>query len=283
MPIIKKGWPAHYDMLRRIMENDPEPNARAGAQVRRENMAIRVMGDMSWVTFDQITPDTDDPLVTQGLSREMRVLERHDGKWLHVFLSNIQSALPTYTSPTIAVDARGDILWMNRAAREGLVGHPVLKSVGGRLVTYSRQFDADFHTLLARVSEQTMVDLTWASRTGAQGGGGDTFLIEDPSGERIHILWVRQSEALVLVSFGDAEALAQRLETASRIFQLSKAQARLALLIAGGLSLPDAAEAMKISVNTARTHLNRAYEKTRVNSQPSLVRVLMRAAQPIEK
>ena len=59
------------------------------------------------------------------------------------------------------------------------------------------------------------------------------------------------------------------------IFDLSEAQSRLAGQILDGRSLPEAAAELGISVNTARTHLQRIYAKAGVNSQPALVRVLL--------
>ena len=58
------------------------------------------------------------------------------------------------------------------------------------------------------------------------------------------------------------------------MFGLSAAQQRLAAEIVRGHTLPIAASALGISVNTARTHLNRIFDKTGVHSQAALVRNL---------
>jgi DNA-binding CsgD family transcriptional regulator len=59
------------------------------------------------------------------------------------------------------------------------------------------------------------------------------------------------------------------------IFGLSPGQMALAARIASGESLTDAAKTQQISINTARTHLKRIYDKTGVNSQTALVRLLL--------
>lgn len=50
---------------------------------------------------------------------------------------------------------------------------------------------------------------------------------------------------------------------------------KLARHIAMGESVKGAAEKLGISVNTARTHMTRLYEKTGVRSQAALVRLLL--------
>jgi DNA-binding CsgD family transcriptional regulator len=51
-------------------------------------------------------------------------------------------------------------------------------------------------------------------------------------------------------------------------------------LVAEGLSLVDISARMGITANTARTHLNRIFDKTGVRTQPALVRVLLTAMAP---
>ena len=61
-------------------------------------------------------------------------------------------------------------------------------------------------------------------------------------------------------------------------FNLTRGEARLAGLIADGLGIRDAAEALGITRNTARTHLKRIYAKCGVHSQTDLVRLLNRGS-----
>jgi DNA-binding CsgD family transcriptional regulator len=64
----------------------------------------------------------------------------------------------------------------------------------------------------------------------------------------------------------------------SRLFQfyrLTAAEARLAQLLAGGLSLSKAASALDISMSTVRTHLQRIFNKTFTHHQAQLVALLL--------
>lgn len=62
---------------------------------------------------------------------------------------------------------------------------------------------------------------------------------------------------------------------AQAVYGLSDGQARLARQIADGKGAKEAAEALGISVNTARTHLSRLYDKTEAHAQTALVRLLL--------
>jgi DNA-binding CsgD family transcriptional regulator len=59
-------------------------------------------------------------------------------------------------------------------------------------------------------------------------------------------------------------------------YMLTPAEARLAAALATGVTLKTAAERLYISLNTARTHLARVYDKTGVRRQAELLLVLMR-------
>jgi hypothetical protein len=75
------GWEQIGGAMRGHFARDPEPNPSANA-VRRDNVNIRVSGDMAWVTFDQHSIDAGEPdMDMPGISHETRIMERHDGRW----------------------------------------------------------------------------------------------------------------------------------------------------------------------------------------------------------
>lgn len=79
--VDRHGWSEIGAAMREHFIRDPNPNP-SGAAVRRENINIRVMGDMAWVTFDQHSIDAGEPLMDMpGVSHETRILERNDGRW----------------------------------------------------------------------------------------------------------------------------------------------------------------------------------------------------------
>jgi DNA-binding CsgD family transcriptional regulator len=64
-------------------------------------------------------------------------------------------------------------------------------------------------------------------------------------------------------------------ELVRRLFGLTRMEAALALLLADGLTLDEAAEKMDVRRNTARTHLRSIFCKTGVTRQTMLVRLLL--------
>lgn len=63
--------------------------------------------------------------------------------------------------------------------------------------------------------------------------------------------------------------------TAKQLFDFTPAETALALELANGLSLEDAAESLGIMRNTARAHLRAIFSKTGVRRQAELVRVML--------
>ena len=57
---------------------------------------------------------------------------------------------------------------------------------------------------------------------------------------------------------------------------LTKAEARLAIEMANGLTLNESAEKLHITSNTARTHLSRIYQKAEINNQTAMVSTVLR-------
>lgn len=63
----------------------------------------------------------------------------------------------------------------------------------------------------------------------------------------------------------------------AQLFGLTKSEAGLALLLANGLTLDEAAGELGITRNTAKSHLSSAFSKTGVTRQPSLVQLILRS------
>lgn len=83
---VIEGWEAISARIAETMRASPTPNPTA-SQVRRQQINLRIAGDMAWLTFDQRGDDTGDPdMDMPGLSRETRILEKHDGQWKLVYV-----------------------------------------------------------------------------------------------------------------------------------------------------------------------------------------------------
>ena len=80
----------------------------------------------------------------------------------------------------------------------------------------------------------------------------------------------------VAVFLRDTEGKTQPpVKLAQQLFQLTPAETMLAIQLANGLSLEEAAEALNIRRNTARAHLRSIFSKTGVRRQTELVRIFL--------
>jgi DNA-binding NarL/FixJ family response regulator len=85
-----------------------------------------------------------------------------------------------------------------------------------------------------------------------------------------------EAAAVLLVSDPDQRSMPS-VDTVSRLFDLTEAEARLALALSEGHRIEDAAERLGITISSARTYLKRVFSKTDVTRQAELVRLILAA------
>ena len=86
-----------------------------------------------------------------------------------------------------------------------------------------------------------------------------------------------RSLGLIACMIHDPEqAVAPSADSIRRFFRLTPAETNLAVALLRRHRLPEAAESLGISVNTARTQLKSIFHKLGVNSQPALMQRLTR-------
>jgi DNA-binding CsgD family transcriptional regulator len=81
--------------------------------------------------------------------------------------------------------------------------------------------------------------------------------------------------ALMLQEIGKLQPLPS--DILVKLYGFTRAEARLVALLAQNLSLEDAAAALGIARTTAKTHLQRVFEKTGTNRQPQVIRLALSA------
>jgi DNA-binding CsgD family transcriptional regulator len=181
----------------------------------------------------------------------------------------------------LLLDERGQILLANAIARRQLASRDGLTGERGTLGASRRSESSALRRLVADALDDA---------AGRRPGSGGVLRITRPSGARPLSLLVapfkraapdpfggRRPAAVVFVSDPDTrmEAPADML---ARLHGLSPAEARVAAEVLEGGSLPDVAERLGISRNTANTHLKRVFEKTGTQRQADLVRLLVLGA-----
>lgn len=270
---IRNGWD---EISARVREQfkDPAFNLPTHAyETKVENLMVRFGTDMAWATFDQIYPDHYDGHAGPGLTHEFRVFERHGGKWLIAFLGFLDNDAGNVGKLTLRLAGDGTVIWKSAAASEALEADDDLVIRNGRLRIRDSRTDA---RLQAAIKWAAQLDRGVMSTRGVT-----PIVLEAGEGLPTRIWWVMRDGDMILFSMGNSGLSRDRLDFAAQIYGLSATQTRLAALVAEGLSLTDIAGRMGITANTARTHLNRIFDKTGVRTQPALVRVLLSAAAPV--
>lgn len=186
---------------------------------------------------------------------------------------------------TMVLDENGSVLELNPIASEILASNDGLKLVGGRLeATYPSD-----NRELQRV-------LRTASAHHGSGGEGvaEAVSISRPSGQvslGVVVESIPSQELVegkgrpsVVVYVRDAvgKSLASNVIT-KQLFNLTPAETALALELANGLSLEEAAEQLNIRRNTARAHLRSIFSKTGVRRQTELVRIMLNSVVALGK
>lgn len=193
-------------------------------------------------------------------------------------LARMLEAMP---GAALLLDGKGRILRANAAA------DALLRDADGILAVQS---DGLILTARARAEARRLsaaIAGALAVARGEDGRLGGTLMVTRPSGRPLLLLvtplpppafslWeAADGGARALVQIADplasAEAQAEALRMAAG---LTAAEARVAALIGGGMSAPEAAAALGVSVSTVKTHLLRCFDKTGVRSQVALARLL---------
>jgi DNA-binding CsgD family transcriptional regulator len=270
--VIKEGWTAIRDRIAQVM-SDPRMPDGVDAAVKRENFNLHISGDMAWVTFDQEAPSMSNwTLGVSGFSREMRVLEKHEGKWKIAFFAAINRNRPVTDFARFRLDAEGRVLWRNSAAeRELEQGHDLVVR-NGRLAARDRAID---RALQSAINWASTLNLGFAVQRSAV-----PILPEPAIDEPAKIWWVTADAGVIEVAVHDRRLPDDRLALAAAVYGLSPAQARVARAIVAGQDLSAAAAELGIRLNTARTHLRRLFDKIGVRNQTAMVRALLTVATP---
>jgi DNA-binding CsgD family transcriptional regulator len=182
-------------------------------------------------------------------------------------------ALDQIDHGVVLVDGRGRVRYSNLAADQIIALGDGLSIATGGLRAMSA---ADSRRLEALIGEAL------------RGAPGGTMRVARPSlaepwlvlvaPVRSRPLWSVHGGAAAIVFITDPE----RAPTPTRrmlrdLFELTPTEAKVALSIAAGNDVPDAARELRVSTNTVHTHLRRIFRKLGVGRQADLVRVLTRA------
>jgi len=173
------------------------------------------------------------------------------------------------TVGSLLVDENGVVLMKNTVADRLLAQHDGLKIDEGRLRCTNA---ADERELITRMRAAAAgSDLTLKIRRERDGDSWNLLL--RPAGPKIAL--ADTSATAVMIFIRDAAGAPLSGAMLTELFGLSRAEANLALQLARGLSLDEAAAASGISRYTARAQLTSIFGKTQTHRQPQLVGLIL--------
>ena len=209
---------------------------------------------------------------------------------IHARLSRTESERDLYADAvdhlavaTLVLDERGKVLNTNAVARGLLDLSDGLSLQDQRLKIDDRGTDAQLQELIYTAITNQRAGTTGTARA---------LRISRPSGLKDYGLVLRpvpttewgegQSSPCVAVFINDPEQIDPVASRASQellreLFQLTPAEASLAINLARGLSLAEVSELQNISQHTARAQLKSIFAKTAVTRQAELVRVVLKS------
>jgi DNA-binding CsgD family transcriptional regulator/PAS domain-containing protein len=184
---------------------------------------------------------------------------------------------------TIILDESTQIRRTNKAARELLETGHWLRDDSGRLQVGKSDENTAFRVMLEEVmvahrrAEPAFVRVFRLRGDAGSPGPGILLrplpLVEASDGSR------NPSVAIFISDPGKPRETPR--EVLMQLFGFTRAEARLAMQLAQGATLDEAAENLHISRNTVKSHLSSVFSKTGVARQANLVQLILRSVAPM--
>jgi DNA-binding CsgD family transcriptional regulator len=208
---------------------------------------------------------------------------------IHSRLNKIESERALYAGAVeqlavgcIILDQKGRVLNSNDMASQLLAQKDGISTINNKLQLSSPQRSAELQRLIIEVL---------ATQQAGKPAVVQALRAERPSGLQDLGLVIRPiaraqgadgAVPSVAVFVSDPEQASEApFQAITRLFGFTPTEASLAMLLANGLSLDEAAVELNISRNTARTHLRSVFAKTGVSRQPMLVRLILKSVAPL--
>lgn len=204
---------------------------------------------------------------------------------MHVRMNKIESERAVYAGAidqmrvgAIILDESGRVLSFNQRAQAMLANKDGVALRDEQLVLNTRERTRELQERVSRVIAQqqsggtAVVEAMRIPRT----SGGELGLVIRPVPEHQWAEAEAVPSAVIFISDPLAQAEAP-LQVIKQLFGFTPAEASLAMLMANGMTLDEAADAMNVSRNTVRTHLRSVFAKTGVTRQPMLVSLILKS------
>lgn len=269
------------------MVSDKPPSV---AELRDELTALIRKG--SWVKVNQV-PEEDQ--MTRLLEIARTTNDAFIREWHHLFLKQqriadqivetksrertlhgLQAAFDHMVFGAFVVDRDFTIVSINHAALEIIAARPFINIVNNKLAIKDRTLKTDLKDSLSRLYAGTGNDLHQIGYFFEVGEESENLAFQlTLIGEEANGYDALLETRLVLISIVDTTTIKNLTEAATSQYGLSPKEALLLACLLEGCELEQAAKRRKIARNTARNQLSSIFEKTGVNRQSDLIRLIM--------
>jgi DNA-binding CsgD family transcriptional regulator len=249
--------------------------------VRRDHLicALTASGSAQRDVFDDGDRETF-RLLSPHIRRSLMIGDMlDDGNYK---LSLYRDILDRITTSVMIVSPGAKLVYANGAAEKLLSDGRNVKVRGGELQTTYPAFAGGLRAALDRACSDEDSDIgNFGNGLPLPGTDGQTavcYVLPMGVSERRRSLG--PGHAAVFISAAGTN-LPPSLETLSALSGLTSREARIALTVADGTSLHDAATKLGISIHTMRTHIAHIFQKTGTNSQQALIKFVSGLSLPI--
>jgi DNA-binding CsgD family transcriptional regulator len=215
------------------------------------------------------------PHLSRALDATLRLGRWADGK------QRLGRVLELVPSPALLLDARGRLTQANPAADALLIRNDGLRLASdgsGRLAASTADESAALDRAISAALNLAAGAGTQSSpmlRLARPSGLPPLLVVPVPLPPPAFALWELTDTARVLILIVDPDLHVPAAGAALQLaFDLTAAEARVALMIAKGMSGPQVAAALGVSNATVKTHLARCFSKMGVHSQVALARIV---------
>ena len=248
--------------------------------VLRQSRRLAVFGANRRASGGELT-DTELDIVRMlvpHIRRAVAISDILDAKKIE--LQTLTATLDSFNAGILVVADQGRILHANRTALDMLSKRDTIAAVGGIL------------SLRDPRAERALADAIELARANEAniGANGIGVPLGNEKAAVAHVLPLArgdlrtrlapQATAAVFIT-EPTDAAAQDISAVVANFGLSPAEGRLLEHLASGESVSEAAEALRISWHTARTHLAHIFSKTGTSRQADLIKLVNRIVPPV--
>jgi DNA-binding CsgD family transcriptional regulator len=267
--LLHREDPAHEAFFEQIM-------APSGMNEMRMVRTVEASGVTAWLTITRREEDfcaRDDELLTQitpylrAVLRSFIALERER---VNSLLAG--EVIHRLNCGWIALDAKGKVLETDARGGQFLADSTVLgKNAKGYLKVNTLE------------SGEKIIDVI-QKMIGPSGDKARCVILNRdpwidmlivPADQASHS--AKSMPAVIAYVQGDISVSAERCEQLCQLFKLSPSEARLALALARGLSIAEAAQELDLTLETTRTYSKKIYAKVGARGHADLVRIIHRS------